>query len=79
MLNYGDIYDAALLAGVSGIERMELHAYYSYIEWSYEELTSPDYSLEITDALVSTAHGGRLEIVSDSGEDVLDASALSAP
>ena len=79
ILNYGDIYDAALLAGVSGIERVELHAYYSFIEWSYEEFTSPDYSLEITDALVSTAHGGRLEIVSDSGEDVLDASALSAP
>ncbi|WP_311268346.1 calcium-binding protein [Sphingobium sp. WCS2017Hpa-17] len=88
ILNYGAVYDAALLSGVSGIEKIDLNIYYWYRDYYFDDgyywytegpYESADYSLEITDALVSTAHGGRLQVNSASGHDILDASALSAP
>ncbi|KQN04932.1 hypothetical protein ASE85_08095 [Sphingobium sp. Leaf26] len=88
ILNYGAVYDAALLSGVSGIEKIDLNVFYWYRDYYYDDgyywytegpYESADYSLEITDALVSTAHGGRLQVVSEYGNDILDASTLSAP
>ena len=84
VLNYGTYYDAALLSGVSGIERMELHAYYFYdiyFDWYYYWETlieEPHYHVEVTDALVASAYNHQLEIVADWGDDVIDASSLSA-